>query len=102
MEKIKCLMKNIEDEIADAWDYAEAAVEWEKKGLRESASLFASMSRGELEHAHMNERIIGMVIEHYTENEDKQEAAELVREVAHDRIEEAAEEVREMLDRLKK
>lgn len=102
MEKVKCLIRNIEEEISDAWKYADRAVTWDREGHHEAASIFAAMAKSELEHASMNERILELVSDGFSEHPEKHAAVDMLLDVVEERIEKANEDVREMLGRLGK
>ena len=102
MDKIKCLMRNIDEEISDAWKYADRAATWREAGHREAANHFAELAKDELRHASVNEQIMGMMAEEHQENHEAHKAIEMLREVSRDRIEKAHEDIHEMLGRIGK
>lgn len=102
MDKIKCLMRNIDEEISDAWKYAKRAATWREAGHREAANHFAELAKDELRHASVNEQIMGMMAEEHQENQEAYKAIEMLRDVSSDRIEKAHEDIHEMLGRIGK
>lgn len=99
MDKIKCLLRNIDEEISDAWKYADKSVTWRDAGHREAAEHFAELAKDELRHASVNEKIMGIMAEEHRANQEGHKAIEMLREVSKDRIEKAHEDIHEMLGR---
>jgi hypothetical protein len=56
------------------------------------------MAKQEIEHAAMNERIMGLVAEKHHDHPEHHKAIEMIREITRDRIEKAHADVRAMLE----